>query len=308
MAPVGGAQVGPLAGIQVLPELRTLRPRLTAIAEGCDPLGLQRAFAAAMHAAAHLSLGLLPGRVGLLRDSPPPPNGSVLGASYEGVGGCSANSASAGASYQASRPWARSAGVRYSPITTPARFSRSQRPLRPREAIVYCTASTVHRPQHVHRITAVTGLSGLIRQERGPDIGRELIIRATVPLPAPAQRVARKPRPGDVASRRRARSNRGGSRLLVGLPPSSEAARCPPMTAVMAPPQLAFVTLRYSGPTRTGLAVPSRDVRPAASLGGARQLSKPKYLAYGGLHVAHFDQCKPPESSTQSGFVHGVEV
>jgi hypothetical protein len=42
------AQVGPLAGVTVLPELRTLRPRLSAIAEGCDPLGLQRAFASAM--------------------------------------------------------------------------------------------------------------------------------------------------------------------------------------------------------------------------------------------------------------------
>jgi hypothetical protein len=45
------AQVSPLAGLTVLPELRTLRPRLSAIAEGCDPLGLQRAFAAAMLAA-----------------------------------------------------------------------------------------------------------------------------------------------------------------------------------------------------------------------------------------------------------------
>ena len=42
------AQVGPLAGLTVLPELRTLRPRLAGIADGCDPLGLQRAFAAAM--------------------------------------------------------------------------------------------------------------------------------------------------------------------------------------------------------------------------------------------------------------------
>lgn len=45
------AQVGPLAGIEVLPELRTLRPRLAAIADGCDPLQLQRAFATAMLAA-----------------------------------------------------------------------------------------------------------------------------------------------------------------------------------------------------------------------------------------------------------------
>jgi hypothetical protein len=41
-------QVGPLAGISVLPELRTLRPRLAAIADGCDPLALQRTFATAM--------------------------------------------------------------------------------------------------------------------------------------------------------------------------------------------------------------------------------------------------------------------
>ena len=45
------AQVGPLAGITVLPELRTLRPRLAGIADGADPLGLQRAFAQAMLAA-----------------------------------------------------------------------------------------------------------------------------------------------------------------------------------------------------------------------------------------------------------------
>jgi hypothetical protein len=42
------AQVGPTAGITVLPELRTLRPRLAGIADACDPLGLQRAFATAM--------------------------------------------------------------------------------------------------------------------------------------------------------------------------------------------------------------------------------------------------------------------
>jgi hypothetical protein len=42
------AQVGPVAGIDVLPELRTLRPRLAAIADGCDPLGLQRSLAEAM--------------------------------------------------------------------------------------------------------------------------------------------------------------------------------------------------------------------------------------------------------------------
>ena len=45
------AQAGPLAGIARLPHLRTLRPRLAAIADGCDPLGLQRRLAAAMLAA-----------------------------------------------------------------------------------------------------------------------------------------------------------------------------------------------------------------------------------------------------------------
>jgi hypothetical protein len=52
------AQVGPLAGIEVLPELRTLRPRLAAIADGVDPLGLQRAFAAAMLAAEPCTSGV----------------------------------------------------------------------------------------------------------------------------------------------------------------------------------------------------------------------------------------------------------
>jgi transposase/uncharacterized coiled-coil protein SlyX len=42
------SQVGPVAGIDVLPELRTLRPRLAAIADSCDPLALQRSLAAAM--------------------------------------------------------------------------------------------------------------------------------------------------------------------------------------------------------------------------------------------------------------------
>lgn len=42
------AQVGPAVGIDVLPELRTLRPRLAAIADRADPLGLQRSFAQAM--------------------------------------------------------------------------------------------------------------------------------------------------------------------------------------------------------------------------------------------------------------------
>lgn len=42
------AQVGPVAGVNVLPELRTLRPRLAAIADGCDPLAVQRSLAQAM--------------------------------------------------------------------------------------------------------------------------------------------------------------------------------------------------------------------------------------------------------------------
>ena len=41
-------QIGPVAGIEVLPELRTLRPRLAAIADDGDPLALHRAFATAM--------------------------------------------------------------------------------------------------------------------------------------------------------------------------------------------------------------------------------------------------------------------
>ena len=44
-------QAGIVAGIAVLPELRTLRPRLGMIAGGCDPLALQRQLAAAMLAA-----------------------------------------------------------------------------------------------------------------------------------------------------------------------------------------------------------------------------------------------------------------
>jgi hypothetical protein len=45
------AQAGPLAGLAALPELRTLRPRLAAIAGGCDPLALQASLARAMLAA-----------------------------------------------------------------------------------------------------------------------------------------------------------------------------------------------------------------------------------------------------------------
>ena len=42
------AQAGILAGIGRLPDPRTLRPRLAAIADSCDPLALQRQLAAAM--------------------------------------------------------------------------------------------------------------------------------------------------------------------------------------------------------------------------------------------------------------------
>ncbi|MGB8381017.1 MAG: putative transposase [Dermatophilaceae bacterium] len=42
------AQAGPLAGTTVVAELRTLRARLAALADGSDPLALQRAFAAGM--------------------------------------------------------------------------------------------------------------------------------------------------------------------------------------------------------------------------------------------------------------------
>lgn len=51
-------QLGPAAGITALPELRTLRPRLAALAEATDPLGLQRRLAAAMLHADAPGLGL----------------------------------------------------------------------------------------------------------------------------------------------------------------------------------------------------------------------------------------------------------
>ena len=46
-----GAEAGPLAGLSRLPGLRTLRPRLAAIADRTDPLQVQRMFASAMLAA-----------------------------------------------------------------------------------------------------------------------------------------------------------------------------------------------------------------------------------------------------------------
>ena len=52
------AEAGPLAGLAVLPSLRTLRPRLAAIADAADPLELQAAFAAAMLAASPETSGV----------------------------------------------------------------------------------------------------------------------------------------------------------------------------------------------------------------------------------------------------------
>jgi transposase len=51
-------QIGPLAGCDRLPELRTLRPRLGELAQTCDPLRLQSDLAAAMIAAEAPLLGL----------------------------------------------------------------------------------------------------------------------------------------------------------------------------------------------------------------------------------------------------------
>jgi DNA-binding CsgD family transcriptional regulator len=49
---------GPLAGLAALPDLRTLRPRLAAIADGADPLELQAMFAQAMLAASPVASGV----------------------------------------------------------------------------------------------------------------------------------------------------------------------------------------------------------------------------------------------------------
>ncbi len=51
-------QIGPLAGLVRLPELRTLRPRLGELAEACDPLALQADLARAMLNAEAPLLGL----------------------------------------------------------------------------------------------------------------------------------------------------------------------------------------------------------------------------------------------------------
>jgi len=52
------SQVGPLAGLAAVPELRTLRPRLAALADRCDPLELQRRLATAMLGADAPGLGV----------------------------------------------------------------------------------------------------------------------------------------------------------------------------------------------------------------------------------------------------------
>ena len=52
------AHAGPLAGLAILPGQRTLRPRLAALADGCDPAELQAMFAAAMLAAEPCASGV----------------------------------------------------------------------------------------------------------------------------------------------------------------------------------------------------------------------------------------------------------
>jgi Transposase protein len=52
------AEAGPLAGLAALPSLRTLRPRLAAVADAADPLDLQAAFARAMLAASPQTSGV----------------------------------------------------------------------------------------------------------------------------------------------------------------------------------------------------------------------------------------------------------
>jgi hypothetical protein len=51
-------EAGPVAGLAVLPDLRTLRPALAAIADRADPLELQQMFAAAMLAADPVTSGV----------------------------------------------------------------------------------------------------------------------------------------------------------------------------------------------------------------------------------------------------------
>ena len=53
-----GTCAGPLAGLAILPDLSTLRPRLAAIADATDPLALQAMFASAMLAADPVTSGV----------------------------------------------------------------------------------------------------------------------------------------------------------------------------------------------------------------------------------------------------------
>ena len=55
---LAAAEAGPLAGLGVLPGLRTLRPRLAQIADGSDPLAVQAMFASAMLAADPVTSGV----------------------------------------------------------------------------------------------------------------------------------------------------------------------------------------------------------------------------------------------------------
>ena len=52
------AAAGPLAGLAALPDLRTIRPKLAAIADRTDPVALQRLFASAMLAADPVTSGV----------------------------------------------------------------------------------------------------------------------------------------------------------------------------------------------------------------------------------------------------------
>jgi hypothetical protein len=55
---LAAADAGPLAGLGALPDLRTIRPKLAAIADGTDPVAVQRLFASAMLAADPVTSGV----------------------------------------------------------------------------------------------------------------------------------------------------------------------------------------------------------------------------------------------------------
>ena len=55
---LAAADAGPLAGLAVLPGLRTLRPALARIADGADPVAVQAMFAAAMLTADPVTSGV----------------------------------------------------------------------------------------------------------------------------------------------------------------------------------------------------------------------------------------------------------